>query len=209
MDEKLSDWQKYVQEQTGKKSGDIADTQRYIPRKDTPGVDRAKYTIQRKISPQVTTSHTPPAAPAPSQITSRPTPSEAPDSTTRKVQPGTLATPAYTPPVWPPAASNPNTPPAQPQQKKSRQPLKPVFKSQTTKTETREQLLERLVNPTVTLEEAALIMGVCKATVRRYTDRGILPHLRTAGNQRRFKLNDIIDFLENQKGDLDSDESLR
>lgn len=65
--------------------------------------------------------------------------------------------------------------------------------------QTREEILERLFNPTISLEEAAKIMGVCKATVRRYTAMGILPHYRTPGNQRRFKLNDIILFLENQK----------
>ena len=63
----------------------------------------------------------------------------------------------------------------------------------------REEILERLVNPTITLEEAAKVMGVCKATVRRYTAKGILPHYRTPGNQRRFKLNDILNFIENQR----------
>ncbi len=64
---------------------------------------------------------------------------------------------------------------------------------------TREEILERLVNPTLSLEEAAKVMGVCKATVRRYTAKGILPHYRTPGNQRRFKLNDILNFLESQR----------
>ncbi|MFA6451125.1 MAG: helix-turn-helix domain-containing protein [bacterium] len=63
----------------------------------------------------------------------------------------------------------------------------------------REEILERLVNPTLTLEEAAKVMGVCKATVRRYTAKGVLPHYRTPGNQRRFKLNDILSFIENQR----------
>ena len=52
---------------------------------------------------------------------------------------------------------------------------------------------------TAELHEAAKIMGVCKATVRRYTAKGVLPHYRTPGNQRRFKLNDIIAFIENQR----------
>lgn len=65
--------------------------------------------------------------------------------------------------------------------------------------QSREEILERLVNPTVSLEEAAKIMGVCKATIRRYTAKGLLPHYRTPGNQRRFKLNEIIQFLENQR----------
>ena len=78
-----------------------------------------------------------------------------------------------------------------------RQPLPQITRTSASKT--REEILERLVNPTVTLDEAAKIMGVCKATVRRYTAKGVLPHYRTPGNQRRFKLNDIIEFIENQR----------
>ncbi|MEW5946853.1 MAG: helix-turn-helix domain-containing protein [bacterium] len=68
-----------------------------------------------------------------------------------------------------------------------------------TSSQTREEILERLINPTLTLDEAAKIMGVCKATVRRYTVKGILPHYRTPGNQRRFKLNDVLNFLDKQR----------
>lgn len=75
-------------------------------------------------------------------------------------------------------------------------PAAPQFPHRQT---SREEIIERLVNPTISLEEAAKIMGVCKATVRRYTAMGILPHYRTPGNQRRFKLNDIILFIEDQK----------
>lgn len=75
-------------------------------------------------------------------------------------------------------------------------PAAPQFPQRQT---SREEIIERLVNPTISLEEAAKIMGVCKATVRRYTAMGILPHYRTPGNQRRFKLNDIILFIEDQK----------
>ncbi len=62
--------------------------------------------------------------------------------------------------------------------------------------EAREELVRRLTNPTLTLEEAALILGVCPATVRRYTNRGVLRHFRTEGNQRRFRLSDVLEFLE-------------
>lgn len=65
--------------------------------------------------------------------------------------------------------------------------------------ETREEVLERLVNPTLSLDEVAKIVGVCKATIRRYTAKGVLPHYRTPGNQRRFKLNDVLQFLEEQR----------
>lgn len=64
--------------------------------------------------------------------------------------------------------------------------------------ETRQQLIERLLNPTLTLEETARVLGVCPATVRRYTNRGILPHHRTVGQQRRFRLSDVLIFLEQQ-----------
>ncbi len=62
--------------------------------------------------------------------------------------------------------------------------------------ETREELIHRLLDPSVTLEEAARILNVCPTTVRRYTNRGVLQHFRTAGNQRRFKLSDVLGFME-------------
>lgn len=77
--------------------------------------------------------------------------------------------------------------------------LEPDDSRQAMRDESREEIIERLMNPTINLEEAAKIMGVCKATVRRYTAMGILPHYRTPGNQRRFKLTDVIQFLENQR----------
>ena len=62
--------------------------------------------------------------------------------------------------------------------------------------ETREELVARLLDPQVSLEEAARILNVCPTTVRRYTNRGVLKHYRTAGNQRRFKLSDVLVFME-------------
>lgn len=62
--------------------------------------------------------------------------------------------------------------------------------------ETREDLVRRLLDPTLTLREAALLLDVCPTTVRRYTDRGVLSCYRTAGNQRRFRLTDVLDFIE-------------
>lgn len=61
--------------------------------------------------------------------------------------------------------------------------------------ETREALLDRLLDPELTLAETAKILEVCPATVRRYADRGLLPHHRTPGNQRRFKLREVLEFL--------------
>jgi len=64
--------------------------------------------------------------------------------------------------------------------------------------ESREELIARLTDPVLTLEETARLLGVCPATVRRYTDRGWLRCFRTKGNQRRFRLSDIVAFLEEQ-----------
>ena len=64
--------------------------------------------------------------------------------------------------------------------------------------ESREELIARLTDPVLTLEETARLLGVCPSTVRRYTDRGWLRCFRTEGNQRRFRLSDIVAFLEEQ-----------
>lgn len=62
--------------------------------------------------------------------------------------------------------------------------------------ETREELILRLLDPELSLEETSRLLGVCPATVRRYTNRGWLSHHRTKGGQRRFRLSDIIRFVE-------------
>ncbi len=66
--------------------------------------------------------------------------------------------------------------------------------------ETRPQLLSRLLDPSLTLEETARLLDVCPATVRRYTNRGQLPHTRTIGQQRRFRLSEVLAFLEQRVG---------
>jgi excisionase family DNA binding protein len=72
--------------------------------------------------------------------------------------------------------------------------------------ETREELLSRLIDPTLTLEETAKILEVCPTTVRRYTNKGILPHERSQGNQRRFKLSRVLAFRDAQmRGDVGED----
>jgi len=65
--------------------------------------------------------------------------------------------------------------------------------------QTREELIERLLDPTLTLRETATLIGVCPTTVRRYTKRGVLKCFRTPGNQRRFRLSDVLDFIERQE----------
>jgi excisionase family DNA binding protein len=62
--------------------------------------------------------------------------------------------------------------------------------------ESREELIGRLLDPPLTLEETARLIGVCPTTVRRYTNRGWLAHYRTPGNQRRFRLSAVLTFLE-------------
>lgn len=62
--------------------------------------------------------------------------------------------------------------------------------------EGRGELIQRLLDPPITLEEAARVLDVCPTTVRRYTNKGILRHFRTAGNQRRFRLSDVLTFME-------------
>jgi excisionase family DNA binding protein len=64
--------------------------------------------------------------------------------------------------------------------------------------ETRLDLIGRLLDPTLSLEETARLLNVCPTTVRRYTNRGLLTHQRTQGDQRRFKLSDVLAFLEAQ-----------
>jgi excisionase family DNA binding protein len=59
----------------------------------------------------------------------------------------------------------------------------------------RDELLQNLLDPIITLDETAVILGVCKTTVRRYTNKGLIQHIRTPGGQRRFRLSDVINFM--------------
>ncbi|MES2464538.1 MAG: helix-turn-helix domain-containing protein [Armatimonadota bacterium] len=63
----------------------------------------------------------------------------------------------------------------------------------------RRQLIERLLNPLLSLEDTARLLGVCTATVRRYANKGALAHHRTIGQQRRFLLSDVLALLESRK----------
>ena len=63
----------------------------------------------------------------------------------------------------------------------------------------REELIESLLDPLITLEDAATILNVCKTTVRRYTNKGVLDCIRTPGGQRRFKLSQVLDFMALQE----------
>ena len=62
--------------------------------------------------------------------------------------------------------------------------------------ESREELVQLLMDPELSLEETSRLLGVCPATVRRYTNRGWLNHHRTQGGQRRFRLSDLVAFID-------------
>ena len=62
--------------------------------------------------------------------------------------------------------------------------------------ETRSELMRRLLDPELTLEEVSRLLGVCPATIRRYTNRGWLEHHRTKGGQRRFRLSSLAKHVE-------------
>lgn len=65
----------------------------------------------------------------------------------------------------------------------------------------REELIEKLLDPVISLEEAATLIGVCKTTVRRYTNRDELECVRTPGLQRRFKLSQVLAFVKRREED--------
>jgi hypothetical protein len=67
--------------------------------------------------------------------------------------------------------------------------------------ETRAQMLERLTNPEITLHETSVILRVCSATVRNYCNAGYLPHERTEGRQRRFRLKDVLEFARQREAE--------
>jgi len=85
---------------------------------------------------------------------------------------------------------------------KAKSTMPPATRGRRRRAETREELLSRLLDPTLTLDETALMLDVCPATVRRYTNRGILPHERSKGNQRRFKLSSVLAFMEANRHEL-------
>jgi len=62
-----------------------------------------------------------------------------------------------------------------------------------------EALKTRLSDRVITIAEAAMLIGVCTTSVRRYVERGSLKCFRTPGNQRRFYLSEIQKFAGRQK----------
>ena len=91
--------------------------------------------------------------------------------------------------------------------------------------EKRHELIERLLDPILSLEDTARLLNVCPTTVRRYTNKGILTYyrkeVRRGGKtiesdtdadangeketrQRRFRLSDVLAFLESQQSAPDT-----
>ncbi len=68
--------------------------------------------------------------------------------------------------------------------------------------ESRGELVARLLDPIISLEETARVLNVCPTTVRRYTNKGLLMHFRTAGNQRRFRLSEVLSFMDRSQAEL-------
>lgn len=85
--------------------------------------------------------------------------------------------------------------------------------------EERHELIARLLDPILSLEDTARLLNVCPTTVRRYTNRGLLTHYRKEPDrssrcpdggeketrQRRFRLSDILAFLEAQQAAVEAD----
>jgi excisionase family DNA binding protein len=209
--DKYQDWQRYVKEQMEKADQKKRETGPTSPKRVVPSIEGDRFAIKRQSwteperNPDGASRVAPPREASAARVPKEPEGTksslaspfvsvqdvwEAAEKTTKSRKTHKEETPAFRQDKLPgiervAPRSAAGTPPApQPQNRKE---------------QSREEILERLVNPTISLEEAAKIMGVCKATVRRYTAKGILPHYRTPGNQRRFKLNDIINFLENQR----------
>lgn len=55
--------------------------------------------------------------------------------------------------------------------------------------------IEDMLDPILSLRHASKLLGVCPTTVRRWTNKGVLPCERTPGNQRRFRLSAVMDFM--------------
>jgi len=208
---KYEDWQKYVKEQMEKSGQSREISIPSEPRRNVPSISGDRYKIQRRAAPASLPEEREPEPPRP-EMSAEPIPVANP----QRKSLDSLSSPFVSvSDVWEAAEKSSRTKKTIKEESQALRQARlpgiervagrekpdsaPTSAKGRNHEQSREEIIERLVNPTITLEEAAKIMGVCKATVRRYTVKGILPHYRTAGNQRRFKLNDIINFLENQR----------
>lgn len=53
--------------------------------------------------------------------------------------------------------------------------------------------------PPLTLSDVAVRFNVSTQTVRDWSNRGLLPHFRTPGGQRRFRADDVERFIKDQE----------
>ncbi|MHA2610581.1 MAG: helix-turn-helix domain-containing protein [bacterium JZ-2024 1] len=65
----------------------------------------------------------------------------------------------------------------------------------------RQKLIERLIDPQLTLEEASLLLGISKQALRKYTNQGKLKCSWTPGGQRRFSLTELLNFYGKMDGE--------
>jgi len=66
----------------------------------------------------------------------------------------------------------------------------------TVKATSRDEMLAHLLDPSLTIEETALLLSVDQKAVRRYSNAGELPYLATSGVQRRFRLSDVLALMD-------------
>lgn len=66
----------------------------------------------------------------------------------------------------------------------------------------RRRLIVKLLNPLLTMHEAELLLDLSQTTIRRATQNGSLRSQRTAGGQRRFRLLDVLEFLDRRESGL-------
>jgi len=64
--------------------------------------------------------------------------------------------------------------------------------------ESRIDLISKMLDPNLSLEDAARLLNVRALSVRTPVAKGLLTHQRASGDQRRFKLSDVLSFLETQ-----------
>ena len=65
---------------------------------------------------------------------------------------------------------------------------------------TRDQTIIKILDNETSLDEAAQLLDVCDATVRRMTKAGTLVHRRTVGKHRRFRVSDVMRVFETRLG---------
>lgn len=65
---------------------------------------------------------------------------------------------------------------------------------------TRDQTIIKILDNEISLDEAAQLLDVCDATVRRMTKAGTLVHRRTVGKHRRFRVSDVMRVFETRLG---------